>query len=85
MDVIDDAKDVGKDLKKKGKELSDKAKAKAKELRDEERASTWNVILVIVGLIMILVIFDLWFVVKEDQDRITPYYLALTKEQKEKE
>ena len=34
---------------------------------------------------MILVVIDLWFVVKEDQDRITPYYLALTKKEKEKE
>ena len=35
-------------------------------------------------VVMAIVILDLWFIVKENPDKITPYYLQLTKEKMEK-
>ena len=32
-------------------------------------------------VVMAIVCLDLWFIVKENPDKITPYYLQLTKEQ----
>ena len=32
-------------------------------------------------LVMAIVCLDLWFIVKENPDKITPYYLQMTKEQ----
>ena len=60
-------------------------KEKAKEDRIAERQNTWNILSGIGIIVMMIVIIDLWCCVKENSDKITPYYLQKTKKQISKE
>ena len=77
MNFDTDDMDVDDPDKKKGHQNH----YRSEEERDDEAKFTWNVLSGIGVVVMAIVCFDLWFIVKENPDKITPYYLQLTKEQ----
>ena len=74
-----DFNDIDDEEDKKKKEEEEKNEPKNhyrdKKTRDEEADFTWKVLSGIGCVVMALVCLDLWFIVKENPDKITPYYL----------
>ena len=80
MDDIDDDADVDPNKKDDtNKEEDHPNHYRSEEERQAEAQFTWNVLSGIGVVVMAIVCLDLWFIVKENPDKITPYYLQKTK------